>query len=368
MFVISRARLSLRAFSTSRSALAPIVDLRSDTVTKPDAGMMAAIANAPLGDDVMGEDPSVLKLEGTLSSRFNKEAALFFPTGTMSNLAAIMSHCDTRASEVMVGAQSHLCLFEQGNISTLGGIHSRQIVECPETATLPLKSVAATFRDDDPHYPRTKLVCIENTHNVMGGVPLPKSYVDSMGDLCKSHNVPLHIDGARIFNASVALNTSVGDLCDGAASVSVCLSKGLGSPVGSVLVGTKEIIDLARRARKACGGGMRQAGVIASAGLYAVENNVERLREDHERAAWLAGELRKSGYEIEREPETNIVFFRLPEGSKLQYDDLVPKCGLEGVKLGSGYSAGTKFRVALHKNVDDKQVQHAAAVMCGLLK
>jgi threonine aldolase len=316
----------------------------------------------------MGEDPTVMALEGHLASRFNKESALFFPTGTQSNLCAILAHCDTRASEIMVGAQSHLCIYEQGNVATLGSVHSRQITECPDTATLPLAAVEACMRPDDPHYPKTKLVCIENTHNVMGGVPLPKDYVDSMGALCAGYDVPLHIDGARIFNAAVSLDTQVADLCAGAASVSVCLSKGLGSPVGSVLVGSKDIIDLARRARKACGGGMRQAGVIAAAGLFAVENNVDRLKDDHAKATFLAAELRSAGYEIEREPETNIIFFRLPEGSKLDYEELVLRCAAGGVKIGSGYSAGTKCRAALHKDITDEMIQHAARVMCDALK
>ena len=325
--------------------------------------MYAAMLAAPVGDDVFSEDSTVTALENHLANRFEKEEAVFFPTGTIANLCGIMAHCDARGSEIIVGAKSHLCLYEQGNVSALAGVHSRQIRECQKTATLPVEEVVEAVRGDDVHYPRTSLVCIENTHNVMGGVPLSKSYVDALSSACSSLNVPVHIDGARIFNASVALDTPVSSLCSSASSVSVCLSKGLGAPLGSVLVGSKLIIDRARRARKACGGGMRQAGVVASAGLHALENNVERLVDDHSNAAAFAEALENAGYLITRTPRTNLVFFKIPSSAKIGAEDLGAFCEGEGVMVGGGYGTGTEFRAAFHLDVNEGMVVRAGEVL-----
>ncbi|GMH80894.1 hypothetical protein TrST_g10830 [Triparma strigata] len=343
------------------SASAPI-DFRSDTVTQPCDDMKKAMISAPLGDDVMGEDPTVLKLESMLASQFGKEAALFFPTGTQSNLCGVMAHCHGRGSEVLLGANSHLCLYEHGNLSTLGGIHSRQIPERSD-ATLDPVTVEKMIRVDDPHFPRTDVVCIENTHNVLGGVPLPKSYIDSLSKVCVSNNLKLHIDGARIMNACVAMDVSAEDLCENVDSVSICLSKGLGSPVGSVLVGSEDLIYLARRQRKACGGGMRQAGVIAGAGIFAIENNVERLADDHARAKAMASVMKSAGFVIDKEPQTNLLFFGVPDGSKLMQEDVIARADDAGILFGGGYSGGTRCRIAIHKHITDACVKKAGEVL-----
>ncbi|GMI37398.1 hypothetical protein TrCOL_g11725 [Triparma columacea] len=330
--------------------------------------MMSAIMKAPVGDDVLNEDPTIIELETKLAKMFGKSSGLFFPTGTMSNLCGIMAHCHGRGSEIILGRSSHLCLYEHGNLSTLGSIHSRQIRE-NDDATLPIDEIIKSIREDDPHYPRTDVVAIENTHNVLGGVPIPKSYVDALGTkLASEHALPLHIDGARIFNACVALNTSPKDLCENASSVSICLSKGLGSPVGSVLVGSEELIYRARRQRKACGGGMRQAGVIAAAGIYAIENNVERLAEDHQKAMYLSKVLSKAGYIVNREPETNLFFFGLPDDSKTSLDEIVGEAEKQGILFGGGYSGGTQCRLAAHKDVSMEDIEEAARVISELIK
>ncbi|GMI31281.1 hypothetical protein TeGR_g14957 [Tetraparma gracilis] len=328
--------------------------------------MYSAMLSAPVGDDVFGEDPTVAKLESHLASLFGKEAGLFFPTGTQSNLCGLMAHCNSRSSEIILGSNSHLCLYEQGGLSTLGSIHSRQLPEDPETAQVPIDAFVAGVRGDDPHYPRTAVAAIENTHNVLGGKVLPASYISSLGAALAAQDVPLHIDGARIFNACVKLNVTPAELCAGAASVSICLSKGLGSPVGSVLVGSKHVVGLARRARKAAGGGMRQAGVIAAAGLYAVENNVERLADDHQRAEFLCGKLREAGYGIEVAPTTNLCYFTLPDGCALDSGAFADRCKERGVLVGLMY--GETFRFATHKDVDDEGLELAAKVFADVLR
>jgi threonine aldolase len=284
----------------------------------------------------------------------------------MSNLAAILSHSDKRGSEIIVGSRSHLCIYEGGNVSHHGGVHSRQITENPDS-TLPIDEVLTAIRGDDPHYPRTSLVCIENTHNIMGGVPLEKQYIDDLK--LAINDVPLHIDGARIFNASIALKTPVAALCHSADSVSICLSKGLGAPIGSVLVGSSELIRKALRIRKSLGGGMRQSGVVAAAGLYALENNVERLAEDHERCAFLCDSLIAAGYHVPKRSVTNLTFFGLPLQSKVKdVDELTRRLKDEcGVLIGSGYGDGTMCRAALHKMITDEDVEKAAAAMTNIL-
>lgn len=356
--------LSARCFSSS--SILPIVDLRSDTVTAPSRPMLECALTAPTGDDVFSEDPTVLQLEGTMANLFEKEKALFVPTGTMGNLVAILSHCNNRASEIIIGAYSHLCLWEGGGAANLGGIHTRQIKENGMDATLCADEIRECWRtDNDDHFPKTTLLCLENTHNLMGGTALPASYIRKMGILARDElGIRLHIDGARIFNAAVSQNISVGDLCRGADSVSVCLSKGLGAPVGSVLVGETEFIRLAKRARKRCGGGMRQAGVVAAMGLYAVENNVERLKDDHDRAKRLAAELKRNGFLQPRDGivDTNLVFFSLPEDSALTNEEFVSRLFSEsGVKVSGGYrcGGGEMFRAAFHMNISDEETDRA---------
>ncbi len=339
-----------------------LIDMRSDTVTKPTQPMLQTTLTAPIGDDIFSEDPTIQSLQQYTAKLFAKENALYVPSGTMSNLIAIISHCNTNASEIIIGSQSHLCLWEGGNVSNIGGVSTKQIQE-NENGMLDLNCIKDCYRDDnDDHYAKTKLICLENSHNMMGGVVLRKEYIDSVGVLAQELNVKVHIDGARIFNAAVSLNIPVKDLCQSADSISVCLSKGLGAPLGSVLVGDNEFIRLAKRARKRCGGGMRQAGVVASMGLYALQNHVDRLEEDHERAKKIAKTLYGSGF---RQPqggnvETNIVYFGLPENSKVKKEQLCSLLREHGVLVGGGYSKGGElFRICTHLDVSDEDVDLA---------
>ena len=260
-------------------------DFRSDTVTLPSEEMMDAMARAKLGDDVMGEDPTVKELEETAARVFGKEAALFVPSGTMGNLVSLMAHCDTRGSEAILGHMSHIHLYEGGNIATLASIHPRPIQNCAETGELPLDMIESVVRSDDPHYPRTTLIALENTQNACGGCALTPEYTDAVGALAKTHGLKVHIDGARIMNAAAALDVAPSRLVSAVDSLTFCLSKGLSAPAGSVVVGEKSFIHRALRARKALGGGMRQAGILAAAGIVALRTVV---RDDHVRASAMA--------------------------------------------------------------------------------
>ncbi|KAL7463273.1 hypothetical protein ACHAXS_003650 [Conticribra weissflogii] len=329
--------------------------------------MLRTALLAPTGDDVLSEDPTVLALEAYAASLFDKPSALFVPTGTMGNLCAILSHCHyNKSSEMIVGKHSHINLYEGGGYANLAGVSAKSVEE-DEDGKMNLGDLRDAFRrDDDDHYAKTVLVALENTHNMLGGIAVEKEYVDGIGRLAKEEwggEVKVHVDGARIFNAAVSLGLGVGELCQGADSVTFCLSKGLGAPMGAVLVGDREFIRLARRARKRLGGGMRQAGVMAAMGMYALENHVGRLAEDHERAKRLAAGLRDGGFWLPRggKVDTNVVFFGLPEGSRIKKEDLPPllfeKCG---VKIAGGYSSGGKlFRLVTHMDVDDEGVEKA---------
>ncbi|HXU42687.1 MAG TPA: low-specificity L-threonine aldolase [Burkholderiales bacterium] len=285
--------------------MAAIVDLRSDTVTRPSAGMRKAMHEAEVGDDVFGDDPTVNRLQEHAASLFGFEAALLFPSGTQSNLAALMSHCQ-RGEEVILGSEAHSYRYEAGGLAVLGSIQPQVVPNQPD-GTLDLAAVEAAIKPEDPHFPRTKLLALENT---ITGRVLPRKYLSDAVQLAKKKGLAIHLDGARVFNAAVAQDMSVKDLCAGFDSVSSCLSKGLGAPAGTLLLSSKKTINEAKRARKILGGGMRQAGVIAAAGLYALENNVARLREDHENAARLAKGLRELG--LEAQLNTNMVLLKIP--------------------------------------------------------
>ena len=282
-----------------------VIDLRSDTVTRPSAGMRRAMATAKVGDDVFGDDPTVNHLQEYAAELFGFEAALFFPTGTQSNLAALMSHCQ-RGDEVILGAEAHSYRYEAGGLSVLGSIHPQVVPNRPD-GTLDLANVEAAIKPDDPHFPGTRLLALENT---ITGRVLPRIYLEKALRLAKKRGLATHLDGARIFNAATHEKTTVKKLCAGFDSVSSCLSKGLGAPAGTVLVGRKDFIEKAKRARKILGGGMRQAGIIAAAGLYALENNVAGLKTDHENAARLARGLRK--LKLEAAQNTNMVLVKVP--------------------------------------------------------
>src|SRR3972149_1347352 len=315
-----------------------IIDFRSDTVAWPTAEMRAAMANAEVGDDVYGEDPTVNKLQDLAAARMGKQAALFVPSGAMGNLAALLAHCQ-RGDEVILGDLSHPYLYEAGGWGALGGIKPRSLPNKPD-GTLALEEIRAAIREDDPHFPVTRLIALENTHNRCNGVPLSGEYTRSVGELAHQNKLALHIDGARIFNAAVALRVPVSELVAAADSVTFCLSKGLCAPVGSVLCGSKEFIGKALRARKQLGGGMRQAGVLAAAGIIALEKMVDRLAEDHARAKILADSLREIP-DLDVPPQyTNIVRFQLSKDAKIKPDDLLAKLNAQGIRIGRGGAWG----------------------------
>lgn len=337
-----------------------IVDLRSDTVTQPTPAMRQAMAAAPVGDDVYGDDPTVNRLQAMAAERLGKEAALFVPSGTMGNLAAVLAHCG-RGDEVILGDKAHTFLFEAGGISALGGVHSCQIPNQPD-GTLALEDIRAAMRGDDPHYPITRLVTLENTQNRCGGAVLSVEYTRAVSELAHSRGISLHLDGARLFNAAAALGCEARDLVAPVDSVTFCLSKGLCAPVGSVLCGSKEFIRRAHRMRKQLGGGMRQAGILAAAGIVALETMTERLVEDHRRAARLAQELaRIPGVEPDPAiPQTNMVFLNLKFASEISTRQIVERLAEQGVLVGA---AGTRrFRLVTHYWIDEAAVDRAVQV------
>ncbi len=308
------------------------IDLRSDTVTLPTPSMREAIYRAELGDDVFGEDPTTNRLEEMAAERMGKEAALLVASGTMGNLVCTLTHCK-RGEEVILGDRSHTFLYEAGGMSTLGGIHPHTISNQPD-GTMRLEDIEGAIRGDNVHFPRTRLICIENTHNRCSGSALTSEYIDSVAALAKEHGLSVHLDGARIFNAAVALGIDVKELTANVDSLSFCLSKGLSAPVGSVVCGSSEFIAEARRARKVLGGGMRQAGVIAAAGIKALEEMVDRLAIDHENARRLAeGIASINGLSIElAKVQTNIIYFELDE-DRMTPKEMVTELNKKEVKL-----------------------------------
>jgi threonine aldolase len=283
-----------------------MIDLRSDTVTRPTPGMRAAMAEAEVGDDVFGDDPTVNRLESVAAERFGFESALFFPTGTQSNLAALMAHC-ARGDEFLVGQEAHAYKYEQGGAAVLGSIQPQPLEHEPHGG-ISLARIAAAIKSDDYHFARTRLLALENT---IGGRVLPMDYQRQATEFAHSRGLATHLDGARLFNVIVKLQIDERSAVAGFDSVSVCLSKGLGAPAGSMLLGSRALIADARRWRKALGGGMRQAGVLAAAGLYALQHHVERLAEDHENAEHLAAGLRDIGLSVTA-PQTNVVYVEVP--------------------------------------------------------
>lgn len=328
------------------------IDLRSDTVTRPTDAMRVAMAEAPVGDDVYGEDPTVNRLQVMSAERMGKEAALFVPSGTMGNLAALLAHAG-RGDEVIIGDRSHTFLYEQGGMAALGGIMPHTIPNQAD-GTLRLDDIAGAIRANEQHQPRSRLVCLENTHNACNGAPLLPDYVRAVADLAHGRGLKVHVDGARIFNASVALGVDVRDLVRDVDSVTFCLSKGLSAPVGSVICGDAAFIAEAHRARKVLGGGMRQAGIIAAAGIVALETMVDRLAEDHAHARQLAaGFAALPGVEV-GPVHTNIFYVRL-----------APECPFTGGQVEAHLKAhgillparGERvFRVVTHCWISDADV------------
>ncbi len=333
----------------------PIVDLRSDTVTHPTPAMRQAMANAEVGDDVFGEDPSINRLQQLAAERMGKEAGLFVPSGTMGNLVAVLTHCD-RGDEAIMGDLGHTFLFEGGGVAALGGVMPHTLPNQPD-GTLRLDDIQTAVRGDDVHFPTSKLIILENTHNRCGGVPLTAAYSRQVGELAQKYGLKLHVDGARIFNAAVALAVPVTELTGPADSVTFCLSKALSAPVGSVLCGSAEFIRKARRIRKQLGGGMRQAGILAAAGIVALETMVDCLADDHVRARRLADGLRLiPGIELDPAvPLSNMVFANLTGDVSLSAAQVAERLRVQGVKIGA---VGPKrFRMVTHYWIDDAGIE-----------
>jgi threonine aldolase len=341
-----------------------IIDLRSDTVTKPTPTMRRAMAEAEVGDDVLGDDPTVRRLEVLAASRLGKEAGLFVPSGTMGNLVSLLVHCG-RGDEVILGDQAHTYIYEQGGSSALGGIHPRPLLNQPD-GSIALAQLETAIRGDDIHFPRTKLICLENTHNRCGGAVLPVSYMKAVGDLARQHGLKVHLDGARLFNAATALGVDVKELVADCDSVSFCLSKGLAAPVGSVVVGTSGFIAEARRARKVVGGGMRQAGVIAAAGIVALTEMVDRLAEDHVHAKQLAEGIRGlPGVSLDpAKVQTNIVIFEL-DHSGLSPAQLADRLAERGVWLFA--IGGKRLRAVTNYHISSDDIDQTVAAFAEIL-
>jgi threonine aldolase len=323
-----------------------MIDLRSDTVTRPSPGMREAMARAEVGDDVFGDDPTVNRLQAVCAERFGMEAGLFFPSGTQSNLAALMAHCQ-RGEEVIVGQEAHTYRYEAGGMAVLGSIQP-QPIQNRSDGTLDLGEIEAAIKPDDSHFAITRMVALENT---IGGKVLPPQYLADVVALARRRGLSTHLDGARVFNAAVKLGVAVDALCDGFDSVSVCLSKGLGAPAGTVLVGRREIVARARRVRKMLGGGMRQAGVVAAAGLNSLEHNVDRLADDHANAQRLGEGLAALGLKVEP-VQTNMVFVHVARES---VPALARHLEGEGVKA----IVGLRTRLVTHLDVDATAIDRA---------
>jgi threonine aldolase len=323
------------------------VDLRSDTVTRPSPGMRRAMSQAEVGDDVFGDDPTVNRLQERAAQTFGFEAALYFPSGTQSNLAALMGHCQ-RGDEVIIGAEQHSYRYEAGGLAVLGSIQPNVIPNRAD-GTLDLAQVEAVIKPDDPHFARTRLLALENT---IGGKPVTRSYLEDALALARRRGLATHLDGARIFNAAAHFDTTVKALCAGFDSVSSCLSKGLGAPAGTVLMGSREFIQRAHRARKILGGAMRQAGVLAAAGLYALENNVARLAIDHANAERLANGLRELDLPVAQ--HTNMVFVTVPSQRLAGLCEHLKRSGVLVL-------ARNPMRLVTHLDVDARGIERAIA-------
>ncbi|MBU0595470.1 low-specificity L-threonine aldolase [Candidatus Bipolaricaulota bacterium] len=350
-----------------------LIDLRSDTVTRPTDGMRQAMAAARVGDDVFEEDPTVNELEARMAALLGKEAGLFVASGTMGNLVAMLSHAD-RGDEIILGNLSHTFLYEAGGCAALGGIHPHVLPNEPD-GTLDLEAIELAIRNaNDPHQPPTRMIVLENTHNRCGGVALSLDYCDAVAAVARKHGLTLHLDGARLFNAAVALIVEPAALAAFADSVTVCLSKALGAPVGSVLCGTREFIRRARRMRKIVGGGMRQVGILAAAGLYALDHHIERLAEDHENARVLASGVDRieglSCPQAHASPGaawTNLVYVHvdgravgMPELDAAQLTAQLREAGVLAIPLGRD---GRQMRMVTHIDVDRTDIETALAAL-----
>jgi len=342
-----------------------LIDLRSDTVTHPTPAMWQAMALAEVGDDVLGDDPTVQRLEALAAMRLGFEAGLFVASGTMGNLVALLTHCG-RGEEVILGDKSHTIVYEQGGMAGLGGIMPHTLSNQPD-GTLRLEEIEGAIRGDNVHFPRTRLICLENTHNNCHGVPLSAAYTAQVVALARKHGLKVHIDGARIFNAAAALEVDVRELTRGVDSVTFCLSKGLCAPVGSVLCGSAAFIAEARRNRKVLGGGMRQVGILAAAGIVALEEMTLRLDADHACAQCLAEGLAAiPGIEV-APSYTNMVYFGLADSVKMTAYEVTARLRERGVLVLP--RDARNFRAVTHYWIDadavDGALEAVRAVVCG---
>lgn len=342
------------------------IDLRSDTVTWPTQAMRDAMANAVVGDDVYGEDPTVNQLERDAAAMFGMEAGLFVSSGTQGNLIALLTHCE-RGAEVIIGDKAHTFVYEQGGMAALGGIMPHT-VPVHEDGTLALEDIEHAIRGNNYHFPRTRLVSIENTQGTVGGQPLSPDYVQSVADLAHRHNLTFHIDGARIFNAATAYGVPVSEVVQGADSATFCLSKGLCAPVGSILVGSKDFIQEARRTRKVLGGGMRQAGIVAAAGLIALHEMSQRLQDDHDNAVYLAEALSVVPGVRVMSQATNFVFFWLEETAKLSPTEFAAALREHDILLSPYPGYERKFRCVMHYWISRERVDQVVEAMKTVLK
>ncbi len=331
-----------------------MIDLRSDTVTLPTSAMRNAMAAAEVGDDVYGEDPTINRLEELSAEKMGMESGLFIPSGTMGNLVAFLTHCQ-RGDEAIMGDQAHTFYYEVGGVSALGGIMAHTVPNQSD-GTINISDIQNAIRVEDVHFPTTKLIALENTHNRCGGVVLKPDYIKQVVKIAHENNLLVHMDGARIFNAAIKLGLQAKILLVGVDSVTFCLSKGLGAPVGSVLCGSRDFVAKARRIRKQLGGGMRQAGILAAAGIVALESMIDRLAEDHQRAIYLAEKL-KSVPNIairENSPQTNMVFIDLIETYPKSNLHVIEALKQQNVLVGTSKNRG--FRLVTHFGISDKDI------------
>ena len=339
-----------------------MIDLRSDTLTHPTQSMRDAMATAEVGDDVFQEDPTVQKLENLSAEKMGKEAALFVPSGCMGNLISLLSHCG-RGDEILLGDRSHISLYEVGGVAALAGVHPRPLPNNND-GTISIDLLEKGIRHSDIHCPPTRLICLENTQNFCQGSPITPEYMTEVREIANKFGLKIHLDGARIFNAAVALGVPVAKLTEKVDSVMFCLSKGLSAPVGSLVCGSSEFIVKARKARKMVGGGMRQVGHIAAAGLIAITEQVDRLQEDHDNAKFLASQLSDlNGIEVDvTRIKTNIIFFKLTG-----IDGEVLLNQLEQNQIKILMTDADVFRAVLHREISKEQVQRVVKTFQSIL-
>ncbi len=342
------------------------IDLRSDTVTHPTPEMREAMANAVVGDDVYGEDPTVNRLEAEAAELFGMDAGLLVTSGTQGNLIALLTHVP-RGGEIIVGDKAHIFLYEQGGCAAIGGIVPRTL-PVQDDGTLRLDAIEKAIRPENDHFPRTRLIAVENTQGTVGGIPLSVEYTRRVAEIARRNNLRFHIDGARIFNAAVANGVTPAEMVTGADSMTFCLSKGLCAPAGSILVGSKEFITEARRARKILGGGMRQAGILAAAGLIAIHTMSRRLADDHRNAELLAARLRDIDDLEILSQNTNFVFFNLREEAKLNPEEFISRLREHNIWLSPYPGFERKFRAVLHYWITPEKIDQVVDAVKAVLR